>query len=55
MTTEFFPPTEQELEEMMFILQKKLESEKYRDQWQELHQQLEEIELQLSNLKNNKK
>ena len=38
---------------MILILQKKLENEKYRDQWRELHERLEKIELQLSNLKNN--
>ncbi len=52
MTQEFFPPTEQELEEMIYTLQKKLEDERYRDEWPELHEELKEKERQLEEFKN---
>lgn len=52
MMTEMFPPTEQELEEMIYTLQKKLEDERYRDEWPELHEELKEKERQLEELKN---
>lgn len=48
---EIFPPTQQELEEMIFELTKKLENERYRDEWQELAEKREEIEIQLEELK----
>ena len=50
MTNEFFPPTETELEEMIFILKKKLENEKYSDEWDELAEELEKKEEQLQQL-----
>ncbi len=50
MTNEFFPPTETELEEMIFILKKKLENEKYSDEWDELAEELETKEEQLQQL-----
>lgn len=50
MTNEFFPPTETELEEMIFILKKKLENEKYSDEWEELAEELEKREEQLQQL-----
>ena len=50
MTNEFFPPTETELEEMIFILKKKLENEKYSDDWEELAEELEKKEEQLQQL-----
>lgn len=50
MTNEFFPPTETELEEMIFILKKKLENEKYSDEWDELAEELEKREEQLQQL-----
>ncbi|MDO4763861.1 MAG: hypothetical protein Q4A00_05715 [Flavobacteriaceae bacterium] len=49
---EFFPPSEQELEEMIYTLTKQLEDEAYRDQWQELSEQREELERQLEQIKN---
>lgn len=49
---EIFPPTQQELEEMIFELTKKLENERYRDEWQELAEKREELEKQLEELKN---
>ncbi len=49
---EMFPPTQAELEEMIYTLQKKLEDEKYRDEWHELHEELQEKEKQLDELKN---
>ncbi len=52
MMTEMFPPTEQELEEMIYTLQKKLEDERYRDEWEDLAEQLKEKERQLEELKN---
>lgn len=54
MTTEFFPPTQQELEEMINILQKKLEDERYKDEWEELNEELQEKERQLEELVNSK-
>lgn len=51
MINEIFPPTEQELEEMIYTLQKKLEDERYRDEWKELHEELKEKERQLEQLK----
>lgn len=50
-TQEFLPPTEQELEEMIYTLQKQLEDERYRDEWKELHEELKEKEKQLEQLK----
>lgn len=50
MNNEFFPPTETELEEMIFILKKKLENEKYSDDWEELAEELEKKEEQLQQL-----
>lgn len=44
---EIFPPTQQELEEMIFELTKKLEDERYRDEWPELAEKREELEKQL--------
>lgn len=51
MINEIFPPTEQELEEMIYTLTKKLEDERYRDEWKELHEELKEKEKQLEQLK----
>lgn len=55
MTNEFFPPTETELEEMIFQLNKKLEDEHYREDWPDLAEQLAEKKEQLRQLiiKNN--
>lgn len=50
MTTEFFPPTQQELEEIINILQKKLEDERFKDEWEELNEELKEKENQLNEL-----
>lgn len=50
MTNEFFPPTETELEEMIYILKKKLEDERYSDEWDELAECLEKKEEQLQQL-----
>lgn len=47
-----FPPTVAELEEMIFVLIKKLEDEKYRDDWEELAEELKEKEKQLEQLLN---
>lgn len=47
---DFFPPTQQELEEMIFTLTKKLEDERYRDEWEDLAEQLKEKEKQLQEL-----
>lgn len=49
---EIFPPTQQELEEMIFELTKKLENERYRDEWPELAEKREELEKQLEEIKN---
>lgn len=49
---EIFPPTQQELEEMIFELTKKLENERYRDEWQELAEKREELEKELEEIKN---
>ncbi len=54
-STEFFPPTEQELEEMIFTLQKKLENPKYQDEWEELAEELKAKEEQLEQLKSKEK
>lgn len=51
MMTEMFPPTQEELEKMIYTLSKKLEDERYRDEWQELHEELKEKERQLEQLK----
>ncbi len=48
---EFFPPTQQELEEMIYELTKKLENEKYQDEWEDLAEKREELEKQLEELK----
>lgn len=48
---EFFPPTQQELEEMIYTLSKKLEDERYSDEWEDLAEQLKEKEKQLEQLK----
>ncbi len=47
---EFFPPTQQELEGMIYTLSKKLEDERYSDEWEELAEQLKEKEQQLQEL-----
>jgi len=47
---EMFPPTQQELEEMIYTLTKKLENEKYQDEWEDLAEQLKEKEKQLQEL-----
>lgn len=52
MTNEMFPPTQEELEKVIDTLQKQLEDERYRDEWQELHEELKEKERQLEELKN---
>lgn len=51
MMTEMFPPTQEELEEMIDTLQKKLEDERYSSEWKELHEELKEKEKQLEQLK----
>ncbi|SDE73409.1 hypothetical protein [Riemerella columbipharyngis] len=55
MNLEIFPPTEQELEEMIYNLTRKLEDERYRDEWEEIAEALEEKEQQLKEItiKNN--
>ncbi len=45
-----FPPTQQELEEMIYTLTKKLEDERYSDEWEDLAEQLKEKEQQLQEL-----
>lgn len=47
---EIFPPTQQELEEMIFELTKKLENEKYQDEWEDLAEKREELEKRLQEL-----
>ncbi len=47
---EMFPPTQQELEEMIYELTKKLENEKYQDQWEDLAEKREELEKRLQEL-----
>ncbi len=47
---EMFPPTQQELEEMIYTLTKKLEDERYSDEWEDLAEQLKEKEQQLQEL-----
>lgn len=47
---EMFPPTQQELEEMIYTLSKKLEDERYSDEWEDLAEQLKEKEQQLQEL-----
>lgn len=47
-----FPPTQQELEEMIYELTKKLEDERYKDEWPEYAEKREELEKQLEELKN---
>lgn len=49
---EMFPPTQQELEEMIYELTKKLEDERYKDEWPEYAEKREELEKQLEELKN---
>lgn len=51
-TKEMFPPSQQELEEMIYTVTKKLEDERYRDEWPELSEQLKELEQQLEENKN---
>lgn len=51
MNTEFFPPTQTELEEMIFILQNKLQDDHYSEEWEDLAEELKEKEQQLENLK----
>lgn len=55
MNTEFFPPTETELEEIIYELQRKLEDDRYKNKWPELAEELDEKENQLKELiiKNN--
>jgi hypothetical protein len=50
MNTDLFPPTETELEEIIFILKKKLEDERYKKEWEEIADLLEEKENQLKQL-----
>lgn len=47
---DFFPPTQQELEEMIYTLSKKLEDDRYSDEWEDLAEQLKEKEQQLQEL-----
>lgn len=49
---EMFPPTQQELEEMIYELTKKLEDERYKDEWPEYAEKREELEKQLEEIKN---
>lgn len=49
---EIFPSTQQELEEMIYELTKKLEDERYKDEWTEYAEKREELEKQLEELKN---
>lgn len=44
---EFFPPTQEELEEIIKELKKKLEDERYSDEWKELADVLKQKEEQL--------
>lgn len=52
---EIFPPTKEELEEMIHALQKKLEDERYRDEWKSIHQEMERRKRELDNIKNQEK
>lgn len=47
---EFFPPTQEELEEIIKELKKKLEDERYSDEWKELADVLKQKEEQLRQL-----
>lgn len=47
---EIFPPTQEELEEMIKELKKKLEDDKYSDEWKELNELLKKKEEQLRQL-----
>lgn len=47
---EMFPPTQQELEEMIYELTKKLENEKHQDEWEDLAEKREELEKRLQEL-----
>lgn len=51
----FFPPTEQELEEIIYKLKSILENEEHRDLWKEANELLKEKEKELQELiiKNN--
>lgn len=50
MSNEFFPPTEAELEAMINTLKKKLEDDRYSDEWQQLAEELKTKEQQLKDL-----
>ncbi|AZI53873.1 hypothetical protein EIB75_10790 [Epilithonimonas vandammei] len=55
MSNEFFPPTEQELEEIIEGLRARLEDDSYQDEWPEINKELTRREIQLHELtiKNN--
>lgn len=55
MNNEFFPPSEQELEQIIADLYQKLEDERYEEEWIKLHDELLYRQRQLHELtiKNN--
>lgn len=50
MTNEFFPPDEAELEQMILVLKKKLEDDKYQEDWVAIHDEMKILEKQLKQL-----
>lgn len=50
MINEFFPPTEDELEQMISTLKQQLEDPKFEEDWKTLYLELEERQNQLKNL-----
>lgn len=50
MSNEFFPPTESELEQMIQELKKKLEDDKYQENWVKIHDEKQILEKQLQQL-----
>lgn len=48
--TEFFPPTKEELKEIIAKLEAMLEDERYSEEWQTLAEQLKEKRQQLKEL-----
>ena len=50
MSSEFFPPTEAELEEMIKSLEARLNDDSYQDEWTEINEQLKVKQQQLQDL-----
>lgn len=50
MTNEFFPPTEQELEQMIKTLEAQLEDDKHEENWIKIHDELLILRRQLQQL-----